>query len=122
MLDATTRAEFRSEDQDQLEQVAERAARAVEEPAVVAATGFMTPFAMAAEASMFMRKSRGLAMRWSADLLKCRTPQDVIAVNARHGERALSMGYAEMWRVLERSALWGRAAAAPQSFKLRDHD
>lgn len=122
MLDATSRAEFRSEDHGQFEHAAERAARAVEEPAVVAATGFMTPFAMAAEAAMFMRKSRGLAMRWGADLAKCKTPQDVINVNARNGERMLAMGYAEMFRVVERSALWGRASVAPQSFKLRDHD
>lgn len=110
----------RRDEQDALREATENATRMVEEPAVAAAAGFMSPFAFASEYGMFMRKSRALGMRWGADLAKCRSMQDVINVNAHHGERALSMGYAEWWRAFERSALWGRASVAPQSLKKRD--
>lgn len=121
MFDAT-RDDFGARAREQLGEAMEHAAQAAEAPAVAAATGFMTPFAMMAEADMFLRKSRGLAMRWGADLAKCRSPHEMIDVNARYGERAMAMGYSEMWRVLERSALWGRACAAPRSLALRDRN
>jgi hypothetical protein len=95
-------------------------AAAMEAPAVMAAAGFMTPFAMAAEATMLWRRSRCLSMRWMEALSKCRTPQDVIETNARFGEKALALGFSESFRVFERGAMMGRQAAAPASLALRD--
>ena len=94
----------------------------METPAVMAATGFMTPFAMAAEATMFWRRARGLSMCWMEALGRCRTPQDLIDTNAHFGEKALALGYGEGFRVLERGALMGRQAAAPGSLALRDSE
>lgn len=93
---------------------------AMREPAVAAATSMMTPFAIMAETADFMRRSRALGMKWGGELAKCRSAQEMIEVNARNGERAMALGYTEAWRVLERSAMWGRAVAAPGSFALRD--
>lgn len=92
----------------------------MEAPAVMAAAGFMTPFAVAAEATMFWRRARGLSMCWMGALSRCRTPQDLIETNAHYGEKALALGYSETFRVLERGALMGRQAAAPGSLALRD--
>lgn len=97
-------------------------AKAFEGPAVAAAAGFMTPFAVAAEATMFWRRSRGLSLCWMRALAKCKSPQDVIETNARYGEKAMALGFGETFRVFERSAMMGRQAAAPASLALRDTD
>lgn len=94
----------------------------VEAPSVAMATGFFAPFAALQEAQSFWRKSAGLSRRWSEELLKCRTPTEVIDVNRRFGEKAMAVGFSEVWRVAERSALMGRRAVAPSSFRLRDAD
>ncbi len=94
----------------------------METPAVMAATGFMAPFAMAEEATMFWRRARCLSVNWMEALGRCRTPQDLIDTNAHFGEKALTLGYDEGFRVLERGALMGRQAAAPGSLVLRDSE
>ena len=94
--------------------------KSIEDAAVAATTGFMTPFAMVSEASMFWRKARGLAVRWGQDAARCRSMPELIELNARFGERAMALGYSGMWRVMERSAMLARQSVAPRSYAMRN--
>lgn len=97
-------------------------AQMVEGPMVAAASMMMAPYAFASEAVMAARRARGLSFAWMHALSRCKSPQDVIDVNARYGERALALGFGEGMRAFERGAMMGRRAVAPGSIALRDAD
>lgn len=124
MLDVTRSSAHAEAITEAFEDVARRARpeKMVEEGAVFAATTMMTPFAMAQEATMFMRRVRGLNMQYFAAISKAKSPAEVIDANMKYGERALGLTFGEFGRVLERSALMGRRAAAPDTLPLRDLD
>lgn len=87
---------------------------------VLAASMMMAPFAAAQASALAMRKTRALAKNWRDAAARCKTMQELIEVNRAYGERAISLGAGEMWRLVERSTLMGRAAMAPQSMALRN--
>lgn len=110
--------------QDAFQDAARRATpeKLAETGAVMAATGMLTPFAAAQEMAMFGRRVRGMNMQYAAALARSRNVNDVMDANMRYGERMLGLAFGEFGRVLERSALMGRRAAAPGSLSLRDAD
>lgn len=89
---------------------------------VMAASMMMAPLAFAQHSAMAMRRSRALMRHWGEEAVRCRSVGALIEVNRHFGERAMAMTAGEMMRFFEHSALMGRAAAAPDSLKLRDAD
>lgn len=90
------------------------------EAAVAMAASWMAPFAVASEMTAQARRVRGLSLRWSQALTRCRTMNEVVETNARFGEEAIAIGYSGAWRVLERSTVLARRSVSPRAFAERN--
>ncbi|MEM9726217.1 MAG: hypothetical protein AAF909_12270 [Pseudomonadota bacterium] len=77
---------------------------------MLAAAAAMAPFAAMQSASVAIRRARALQKGWREAASRCKSAQELIDVNRKYGEKALSAGAGEAWRVLERSLELGRVA------------
>lgn len=96
------------------------AASALEAQRVMTASMMMAPFAVAQQSANAARRGRALMRHWSEEAMRCRSLGSLIEVNRQFGERAMAFGAGEFMRFFEQCTLLGRAAAAPESFQLRD--
>lgn len=84
----------------------------MEKQRIFSAALAMTPFAAAQTASLAMRRARALQKGWREAASRCKSARDLIDVNRRYGEKAISAGATEGWRILERSLELGKVAAS----------